>query len=181
MDQARLLRNTYFLNELTNEKEKLTSNELEKLISVVNNRNEFENMMVDMGYSKEIATRTWFVTSRANGGPIKNLADFYPKYDNLLLSNSGPNNSFGQSARFDKNDIDPLFEDAAREIVIQQIGSISLLQRKLNVGHGRAGRLVDQLEAMGIVGPNKGSKPRDVNFKTLDELTQYLENLKNSK
>jgi hypothetical protein len=105
MDQARLLRNTYFLNELTNEKEKLTSNELEKLISVVNNRNEFENMMVDMGYSKEIATRTWFVTSRANGGPIKNLADFYPKYDNLLLSNSGPNNSFGQSARFDKNDI----------------------------------------------------------------------------
>jgi S-DNA-T family DNA segregation ATPase FtsK/SpoIIIE len=86
-----------------------------------------------------------------------------------------------REVRFDKNDIDPLFEDAAREIVIQQIGSISLLQRKLNVGHGRAGRLVDQLEAMGIVGPNKGSKPRDVNFKTLDELAQYLENLKNSK
>lgn len=83
--------------------------------------------------------------------------------------------------RFDKNDIDPLFEDAAREIVIQQIGSISLLQRKLNVGHGRAGRLVDQLEAMGIVGPNKGSKPRDVHFKTLEELQQYLDNLKNSK
>jgi S-DNA-T family DNA segregation ATPase FtsK/SpoIIIE len=86
-----------------------------------------------------------------------------------------------REVRFDKNDIDPLFEDAAREIVIQQIGSISLLQRKLNVGHGRAGRLVDQLEAMGIVGPNKGSKPRDVNFKTLEELQQYLENLKNSK
>lgn len=80
--------------------------------------------------------------------------------------------------KFDKKDIDPLFEDAAREIVLQQIGSISLLQRKLNVGHGRAGRLVDQLEAMGIVGPNKGSKPRDVNFKTLEELQQYLENLK---
>ncbi|MCE2962899.1 MAG: DNA translocase FtsK 4TM domain-containing protein [Chitinophagales bacterium] len=83
--------------------------------------------------------------------------------------------------KFDKNDIDPLFEEAAREIVIQQIGSISLLQRKLNVGHGRAGRLVDQLEAMGIVGPNKGSKPRDVNFKTLDELQLYLDNLKKSK
>jgi S-DNA-T family DNA segregation ATPase FtsK/SpoIIIE len=83
--------------------------------------------------------------------------------------------------KFDKNDIDPLFEEAAREIVIQQIGSISLLQRKLNVGHGRAGRLVDQLEAMGIVGPNKGSKPRDVNFKTLDELQQYLDNLKKSR
>lgn len=86
-----------------------------------------------------------------------------------------------KEVRFDKNDIDPLFEDAAKEIVIQQIGSISLLQRKLNVGHGRAGRLVDQLEAMGIVGPNKGSKPRDVNFKTLDELQLYLDNLKNSK
>jgi S-DNA-T family DNA segregation ATPase FtsK/SpoIIIE len=83
--------------------------------------------------------------------------------------------------KFDKNDIDPLFEDAAKEIVIQQIGSISLLQRKLNVGHGRAGRLVDQLEAMGIVGPNKGSKPRDVNFKSLDELQLYLDNLKNSR
>jgi S-DNA-T family DNA segregation ATPase FtsK/SpoIIIE len=83
--------------------------------------------------------------------------------------------------KFDKNDIDPLFEEAAREIVIQQIGSISLLQRKLNVGHGRAGRLVDQLEAMGIVGPNKGSKPRDVNFKTLDELQLYLDNLKKPK
>lgn len=86
-----------------------------------------------------------------------------------------------KEVRFDKNDIDPLFEDAAKEIVIQQIGSISLLQRKLNVGHGRAGRLVDQLEAMGIVGPNRGSKPRDVNFKTLDELQLYLDNLKNSK
>ena len=86
-----------------------------------------------------------------------------------------------REVRFDKNDIDPLFEDAAKEIVIQQIGSISLLQRKLNVGHGRAGRLVDQLEAMGIVGSNKGSKPRDVNFKTLEELQQYLDNLKNSK
>lgn len=85
-----------------------------------------------------------------------------------------------KAVKFDKKDIDPLFDEAAREIVINQMGSISLLQRKLNVGHGRAGRLVDQLEAMGIVGPNRGSKPRDVYFKTLDELNQYTENLKNT-
>jgi DNA segregation ATPase FtsK/SpoIIIE, S-DNA-T family len=82
-----------------------------------------------------------------------------------------------KAVQFDKKDIDPLFDEAAREIVINQMGSISLLQRKLNVGHGRAGRLVDQLEAMGIVGPNRGSKPRDVHFKTLMELEQYMEGL----
>jgi DNA segregation ATPase FtsK/SpoIIIE, S-DNA-T family len=81
--------------------------------------------------------------------------------------------------QFDKKDIDPLFEEAAREIVINQMGSISLLQRKLNVGHGRAGRLVDQLEVMGVVGPNRGSKPRDVFFKTLDELARHLDTIKN--
>lgn len=85
-----------------------------------------------------------------------------------------------KAVKFDKNDIDPLFEDAAREIVMNQMGSISLLQRKLNVGHGRAGRLVDQMEAMGIVGPNKGSKPRDVHFKTLEELQQYMDTIKNN-
>jgi S-DNA-T family DNA segregation ATPase FtsK/SpoIIIE len=80
---------------------------------------------------------------------------------------------------FDKKDIDPLFEEAAREIILAQIGSVSLLQRKLSVGHGRAGKIVDQLEAMGIVGPMKGSKPRDVNFATIEELDQYLEHLAN--
>lgn len=78
---------------------------------------------------------------------------------------------------FDKKDIDPLFEEAAKEIVINQLGSVSLLQRKLSIGHGRAGRLVDQLEAMGVVGPMKGSKPRDVHFKTLEELAKHLDHL----
>ncbi|MDR0413240.1 MAG: DNA translocase FtsK [Dysgonamonadaceae bacterium] len=57
---------------------------------------------------------------------------------------------------------DPLFEEAARLIVIHQQGSTSLIQRKFNIGYNRAGRLMDQLEAAGIVGPTQGSKPRDV-------------------
>ena len=82
-----------------------------------------------------------------------------------------------RAVHLDKKDIDPLFEEAAKEIVMNQIGSVSLLQRRLSIGHGRAGRLVDQLEIMGIVGPMKGSKPRDVHFKTIEELEKYLEHL----
>lgn len=62
----------------------------------------------------------------------------------------------------DLNDRDPLFEEAARLIVIHQQGSTSLIQRKFTIGYNRAGRLMDQLEAAGIVGPTQGSKPRDV-------------------
>lgn len=62
----------------------------------------------------------------------------------------------------DLNDRDPLFEEAARLIVVHQQGSTSLIQRKFSIGYNRAGRLMDQLEVAGIVGPTQGSKPRDV-------------------
>jgi len=62
----------------------------------------------------------------------------------------------------DLNDKDPLFEEAARLLVIHQQGSTSLIQRKFSIGYNRAGRLMDQLEAAGIVGPTQGSKARDV-------------------
>ena len=75
---------------------------------------------------------------------------------------------------FDINDKDSLFEDAARLIVSSQSGSTSLLQRRMKLGYNRAGRLMDQLEAAGIVGPNQGSKTRDVLIKTESELEQYL-------
>jgi S-DNA-T family DNA segregation ATPase FtsK/SpoIIIE len=70
---------------------------------------------------------------------------------------------------------DPLFEDAARLIVQSQIGSTSLLQRRMKLGYNRAGRLMDQLEAAGIVGGNQGSKARDVLFKTEHQLEEYLQ------
>jgi S-DNA-T family DNA segregation ATPase FtsK/SpoIIIE len=75
---------------------------------------------------------------------------------------------------FDLEDRDPLFEEAARLIVANQLGSTSLIQRKMKLGYNRAGRLMDQLEAAGVVGPGQGSKPRDVLIKSEMELDQYL-------
>ena len=76
---------------------------------------------------------------------------------------------------FDLADRDALFEDAARLIVQNQVGSTSLLQRRMKLGYNRAGRLMDQLEAAGIVGPNQGSKARDVLIKTEVDLQQHLD------
>jgi S-DNA-T family DNA segregation ATPase FtsK/SpoIIIE len=75
---------------------------------------------------------------------------------------------------FDLEDRDPLFEEAARLIVANQLGSTSLIQRKMKLGYNRAGRLMDQLEAAGVVGPGMGSKPRDVLIKSEMELDQRL-------
>ncbi|MEO6328987.1 MAG: DNA translocase FtsK [Ginsengibacter sp.] len=75
---------------------------------------------------------------------------------------------------YDLSDKDPLFDDAAKIIVMSQMGSTSLLQRRMKLGYNRAGRLMDQLEAAGVVGPNQGSKVRDVLIKTDAELQQYL-------
>lgn len=76
---------------------------------------------------------------------------------------------------FDLSERDPLFEDAARLIVQNQVGSTSLLQRRMKLGYNRAGRLMDQLEAAGIVGGSQGSKARDVYIKTEAELDQHLQ------
>jgi S-DNA-T family DNA segregation ATPase FtsK/SpoIIIE len=78
---------------------------------------------------------------------------------------------------FDLGDKDPLFEDAARLIVASQVGSTSLLQRRMKLGYNRAGRLMDQLEAAGIVGGNQGSKARDVLVKTEADLQQMLDSI----
>lgn len=74
----------------------------------------------------------------------------------------------------DLSDRDPLFEDAARLVVQNQMGSTSLIQRRMKLGYNRAGRLMDQLEAAGIVGPNLGSKAREVNVKTDADLEEIL-------
>ena len=72
----------------------------------------------------------------------------------------------------------PLFDEAARLIVIQQQGSTSLIQRKFAIGYNRAGRLMDQLEAAGIVGPFEGSKARQVLVQDEYSLEQVLNALK---
>ncbi len=74
----------------------------------------------------------------------------------------------------DMNEIDSMFVDSARIIVINQQGSASLLQRKLKLGYNRAGRIVDQLEAMGIIGAFQGSKPREVLYTDIESLDEVL-------
>ncbi|MGB1121487.1 MAG: DNA translocase FtsK, partial [Saprospiraceae bacterium] len=77
------------------------------------------------------------------------------------------------------SDLDEYFEDAAMLLVENQRGSTSLIQRRLKLGYNRAGRIMDQMEAVGIVGPNLGSKPREVLIYDIVELERYLEQLKN--
>ena len=76
------------------------------------------------------------------------------------------------------DDLDSLFEEAAEVIVNHQQGSASLLQRKLKLGYNRAGRIIDQLEATGIIGPHRGSKAREVLIADILALEQFLEDLR---
>ena len=75
--------------------------------------------------------------------------------------------------------LDERFEEAAKMIVINQRGSTSDLQRRLGMGYAKAGRVMDQLEAAGVVGPQSGSKPREVLIGSLDELEKVLESFRN--
>lgn len=97
-------------------------------------------------------------------------AHMLPEYVGDGDDNSGPKD-------FDPDDRDPMFEDAARLIVLHQQGSTSLIQRKLKLGYNRAGRIIDQLEAAGIVGPFEGSKARDVLYPDEYSLERHLEAL----
>jgi len=80
---------------------------------------------------------------------------------------------------FDPDDRDEFFEEAARLVVIHQQGSTSLIQRKMKLGYNRAGRLMDQLEQAGIVGPSQGSKARDVLIRDEMSLEQFLTSMSN--
>lgn len=79
---------------------------------------------------------------------------------------------------FDPNDLDEYFEDAARLLVAHQQGSTSLIQRKMKLGYNRAGRIIDQLEGAGIVGPFEGSKAREVLIKDMEHLEEVLRSLR---
>ena len=97
----------------------------------------------------------------------------------LLPEYVDANGEAGVGNEMDLSDRDALFEDAARVIVMHQQGSASLLQRKLKLGYNRAGRIVDQLEAAGIIGQFEGSKARQVLIPDDYSLEQLLNNLNN--
>jgi S-DNA-T family DNA segregation ATPase FtsK/SpoIIIE len=97
-------------------------------------------------------------------------AHYLPEYEDPNDPNKGDIDLGGERDEF--------FEEAAKIIVQHQQGSTSLIQRRMKLGYNRAGRIMDQLEAAGIVGPNNGSKARDVKYKTEAELMQVLNTLK---
>ena len=92
----------------------------------------------------------------------------------LLPEYSGSENEGLQD--LDASDRDALFKEAAEVIIVAQQGSASLLQRKLKLGYNRAGRIIDQMEAAGIVGPFEGSKARQVLIADLTSLERFLNN-----
>ena len=114
----------------------------------------------------EVAEITKFI-AKQQGYPT---AFYLPEY----VGEDGGGNDLGD---VDMGRLDPLFEDAARLIVIHQQGSTSLIQRKFAMGYNRAGRLMDQLEKAGIVGPAQGSKAREVLCVDDNDLQMRLNNL----
>ena len=114
----------------------------------------------------EVAEITKFI-AKQQGYPT---AFYLPEY----VGEDGGGNDLGD---VDMGRLDPLFEDAARLIVIHQQGSTSLIQRKFAIGYNRAGRLMDQLEKAGIVGPAQGSKAREVLCVDDNDLQMRLNNL----
>ena len=96
----------------------------------------------------------------------------------LLPEFHGDDEEIQGAAGLRYSDLDEMFEDAARLIVQNQHGSTSMIQRRLKLGYNRAGRIMDQLEAMGIVGPSEGSKAREVLVYDEIELEKYLEDLR---
>jgi DNA segregation ATPase FtsK/SpoIIIE, S-DNA-T family len=97
----------------------------------------------------------------------------YPEA-HLLPEYIGEGDEAGGGKDIDPSDRDAFFMEAARIVVQHQQGSASLLQRKLKLGYNRAGRIIDQLEAAGIIGPFEGSKARKVNYQDESSLEQYL-------
>ena len=114
---------------------------------------------------------------------VEKITDFIGSqkaYANAYLLPEYEDDENGTSVAIDIEDRDKLFRDAAEIIVTAQQGSASLLQRKLKLGYNRAGRLIDQLEAAGIVGGFEGSKARQVLITDFVALDQLLENEKNT-
>ena len=114
---------------------------------------------------------------------VENIVEFigkqrgYPMVFELPEYEGADDGKDGKEKDIDLTNRDKLFEDCSRVVVQTQSGSTSMLQRRFNLGYNRAGRIMDQLESVGIVGPASGSKPREVYFKTEAELEQFLHSL----
>jgi S-DNA-T family DNA segregation ATPase FtsK/SpoIIIE len=127
---------------------------------------EMERVQCALVSMKEINRITDFIGSQTGYKKCYNTPYYLPVPESQDGETSGGN--------IDMQNIDPMFEDAARMVVTSQKGSTSDLQRRLGMGYARAGRVMDQLEAAGVVGPQEGSKPRQVLVTTFNELDEIL-------
>jgi len=127
------------------------------------------------GLPKPIRMQNAFITTEE----VERLTEFISKQEGYSKPYNLPSlydKEKDKSAKF-MDDVDPLFHDAARVVVRHQQGSVSLLQRRLKLGYSRAARIVDQLEEAGIVGPNDGSKAREVIVENEEQLETILRNI----
>ena len=118
------------------------------------------DMLLSMG-SDVIRIQCPFIST----AEVENICDYIGNqrgYEMAYLLPEAVGDESGSSSEFDPTQLDPLLEEAARLIVAHQQGSTSLIQRKMKLGYNRAGRLIDQMESLGIVGPFEGSKARQV-------------------
>ena len=114
---------------------------------------------------------------------VEKICDFIGSqraYPNAFLLPEYVGDSEGTGNDADLDNRDALFDDAARLVVNQQTGSTSNIQRRMKIGYNRAGRIIDELEAAGIVGPFEGSKARQVIIKNELELEELLNKLNNN-
>jgi S-DNA-T family DNA segregation ATPase FtsK/SpoIIIE len=100
-----------------------------------------------------------------------------PGYPTAFLLPEYIDGNSDEPGAVDLKNRDDLFDEAARLVVMNQTGSTSAIQRKFSIGYNRAGRIMDQLEAAGVVGPNEGSKARQVLLQDEYSLEQLLNNL----
>ena len=132
---------------------------------------EMERVQCALIDSDEISRLTEFIGAQQGYKKSYNTPYYLPDVEESTEEGSG--------GLVDMKNLDERFEEAARMIVINQRGSTSDLQRRLGMGYAKAGRVMDQLEAAGVVGPQSGSKPREVLIGSLDELEKVLESFRN--
>ena len=132
---------------------------------------EMERVQCALIDTDEISRLTEFIGSQQGYKKSYNTPYYLPDVEDSTEDGSG--------GMVDMKNLDERFEEAAKMIVLNQRGSTSDLQRRLGMGYAKAGRVMDQLQAAGVVGPQEGSKPRQVLIGSLEELEKVLEAFRN--